>query len=119
MAFLRRLFTARVGPELCGAAIIQPVMTIVGVFTFLAGALYLPSLAPMRVEMIVVLLLLATVALLSTAVGQLTAILERLDRRDGNSPDSNRSRPPVGRYRQRRRLGVPRQRRNGTDFAAH
>jgi hypothetical protein len=85
MALPRRLFTARVGPELCGAAIIQPVMTIVGVFTFLAGALYLPSLAPTRVEMIIVLLLLAAVALLCTAVGQLTAILERLNRRDSHS----------------------------------
>lgn len=82
MAILRRLFTARVGPDLGSAAVIQPVMTIVGVFTFLAGALYLPSLGPTRVEMIVVLLLLAAVALLCTAVGQLTAILERLGRRD-------------------------------------
>jgi hypothetical protein len=85
MAYLRRLFTARVGPELCGAAIIQPVMTTLGVFTFLAGALYLPSLAPTRVEMIIVLLLLASVALLCTAVGQLAAILERLNRRDAFS----------------------------------
>jgi hypothetical protein len=60
-------------------------MTIVGVFTFLAGALYLPSLAPTRVEMIIVLLLLAAVALLCTAVGQLTAILERLNRRGSHS----------------------------------
>ena len=81
MAFLRRLFTARVGPDLCGAAVIQPVMMTVGVFTFLAGALYLPSLGPTRVEMIVVLLLLAAVALLCTAVGQLTAVLERLESR--------------------------------------
>ena len=82
MGFLRRLFTSRVGPDLCGAVVIQPVMTAVGVFTFLAGALYLPSLGPTRVEMIVILLLLALVALLCTAVGQLTAILERLKSRD-------------------------------------
>jgi len=81
MALLRRLFTARVGSDLCGAAVIQPVMATVGVFTFLAGALYLPSLGPTRVEMIVVLLLLAAVALLCTAVGQLTAVLERLESR--------------------------------------
>ena len=81
MAFLRRLFTARVGPNLCGAAVVKPVMTTVGVFTFLAGALYLPSLGPTRVEMIVVLLLLAAVALLCTAVGQLTAVLERQESR--------------------------------------
>ena len=50
---------------------------------FLAGALYLPSLGPTRVEMILVLLLLAAVALLCTAVGQLAAVLERLDSRGG------------------------------------
>ena len=82
MAFLRRILAARVGPDLGSAAVIQPVMTTVGVFTFLAGALYLPSLGPTRVEMIVVLLLLAAVALLCTAVGQFTAIHERLGRRD-------------------------------------
>ena len=82
MAFLRRLFTARVGPNLGSAAVIQPVMTSVGAFTVLAGALYLPRLVPTRIEMIVVLLLLAAVAMLCTIVGQLTAILERLGRRD-------------------------------------
>jgi hypothetical protein len=82
MSLLRQLLTARVGPDLCRAAVIQPVMTSVGVFTFLAGALYLPSLGPTRVEMILVLLLLAAVALLCTAVGQLTAVLERLESRD-------------------------------------
>lgn len=80
MALLRRLFTSRIGPDLCGG-VIQPVMTTIGVFTFLAGALYLPSLDPTRVEMIVILLLLAAVALLSTAVGQLAAVIERLDGR--------------------------------------
>ena len=78
MTRIRRLFLGRVGPELGSAAVIQPVMTIVGVFTFLAGALYLPSLNPTRIEMIEVLLLLAAVALLCTAVGQLAAIFERL-----------------------------------------
>jgi len=81
MTLLRRLFATDVGPDLFGAAVIQTVMTIIGVFTFLAGALYLPSLGPTRVEMIVVLLLLAAGALLCTAVGQLTAVIERLERR--------------------------------------
>jgi hypothetical protein len=81
MSLLRRLFTTRVGPDLGRAAVIQPVMTTVGVVTFLAGALYLPALGPTRVEMIALLLLLAAVALLCTAVGQLAAVLERLDRR--------------------------------------
>lgn len=81
MTILRRLFATPVGPDLFGAAVIQTVMTTIGVFTFPAGALYLPSLGPTRLEMIVVLLLLAAVALLCTAVGQLTAVLERLERR--------------------------------------
>jgi hypothetical protein len=84
MALLRRLFTARVGPALAGAAVLQPVMTTVGVFTFLAGVLYLPALGPTRVEMIALLLLLAAVALLCHAVGQLAAILERLEGRADN-----------------------------------
>ncbi len=69
------------GPDVFGAAFIQMVLTSVGVFTFLAGALYLPSLHPTRLEMIVVLLLLAAVALLCTAVGQLAIVIERLDER--------------------------------------
>ena len=80
MTRLRRLFFSRVGPDISSAAVIQPVLTAVGVFTFLAGALYLPSLGPTRIEMILALLLLAAVALLCTAVGQLTVIVERLER---------------------------------------
>ena len=81
MTTIRRLFTSRVSPNLFGAAVVQPTLTAVGVFTFLAGALYLPALGPTRVELILVLLLLAAVALLCTAVGQLAAILERLEAR--------------------------------------
>jgi hypothetical protein len=78
MTLLRRLFFARMGPEVTSAAILQPVLTGVGVVTFLAGVLYLPSLEPTRVEMFLLLLLLAAVALLCTAVGQLAVISERL-----------------------------------------
>jgi hypothetical protein len=85
MRLLRRIFLGRIGPEVGSAAVIQPVMTTVGVFTFLAGTLYLPSLGPTRVEMIVVLLLLAAVALLCHAVGQLAAITERLGGRGDKS----------------------------------
>jgi hypothetical protein len=85
MRLLRRIFLGRVGPELGSATVIQPVMTSVGVFTFLAGSLYLPSLTPTRVEMIAVLLLLAAVALLCHAVGQLAAIIERLNGRANKS----------------------------------
>lgn len=79
MAALRRLFLTPVGPGLSRAAVIQPVLTVTGVGTFLAGALYLPALEPSRVELILVLLLLAAVALLCTAVGQLAVLVERLD----------------------------------------
>lgn len=82
MSALRRLFTARFGPNVFGASVIQPVLTAVGVCTFLAGVLYLPYLGPTRVEMIMILLLLAAVALLCTAVGLLAAVLERLESRD-------------------------------------
>ena len=81
MTAIRRLLSARVGPNLFGAAVLQPVLTAVGVVTFLAGALYLPTLAPTRVEMILLLLALAAVALLCTAVGQLAVVIERLDGR--------------------------------------
>ena len=81
MALLRRLFLTRVGPNLFGSAVLQPTLTGVGVFTFLAGALYMPALGPTRVEAILLLLALAAVALLCTAVGQLAAVLERLPER--------------------------------------
>jgi len=81
MTLLRRMFLTRIGPKVFGASVIQPVLTLVGVFTFFAGILYLPSLGPSRVEMILALLLLAAVALLCTAVGQLAAVIERLDGR--------------------------------------
>jgi hypothetical protein len=81
MAAIRRVFAARIGPNLFGASVVQPVLTAVGVFTFLVGALYLPALGPTRVELVLALLLLAAVALLCTAVGQLAAILERLEGR--------------------------------------
>jgi cation transporter-like permease len=89
MALFRRLFLTSIGPDLFGATVLAPVLTGVGVFTFLVGTLFLPSLGPTRVEMILILLLLAAVALLCTAVGQLAVVIERLDRR----PD--KTCPPV------------------------
>ena len=82
MTSIRKLFRTRVGPDLFGASVIQPVLTAVGVFTFFAGVLYLPSLGPTRMEMILALLLLAAVALLCTAVGQLAVVVERLEKRN-------------------------------------
>jgi hypothetical protein len=81
MTFLRRLFCVR----LFGESVVPGVLTAVGVFTFLAGVLYLPYLGPTRVEMILALLLLAAVAMLCHLVGQLAAVLERLDRRGDKS----------------------------------
>jgi len=83
---LLRLLLTRIRPNLLGASVIAPVLTAVGVFTFLAGVLYLPSLGPTRIEMIQALLLLAGVALLCHAVGQLAVIVERLERREANNP---------------------------------
>lgn len=85
MTAIRRLLTSRVGPDLLGASALQIVLTTVGIFTFIAGALYLPSLEPTRVEAVIALLLLAAVALLCTAVGQLAVVLERLERRADGS----------------------------------
>jgi hypothetical protein len=79
MTLLRRLFFTRVGPNIFGASVIQSVLTGVGVFTFLAGTIYLPYLGPTRVEMFLVLLLLAILALGCTAVGQLAVLNERLE----------------------------------------
>lgn len=81
MNLIRRLLFTRVGPHIGAAAILQPVLTGVGFFTFLAGVLYLPALSPTRMESILALLLLATVALLCTAVGQLAVIIEWLEKK--------------------------------------
>jgi drug/metabolite transporter (DMT)-like permease len=88
MTLLRRLFLTRMGPDVFGASVIQSVLAIVGVFTFVAGTMYLPFLGPTRMEMILALLLLAVVALLCTAVGQLAVVIERLDARVGQSRQS-------------------------------
>lgn len=79
MALLRRLFLTRVGPDALGPRVIQPLMTGVGLFVLLAGAIYLPVLNPNRVEMVMVMLLLLAVALLCHAVGLLTVIAERAE----------------------------------------
>jgi hypothetical protein len=81
MTALRRVLLSRIGPDIHAGSVLSPLLTGVGVFTFFAGVLYMPTLGPTRVEMIVLLLLLAAVALLCTAVGQLAAVLDRLDRR--------------------------------------
>jgi hypothetical protein len=80
MNLLRRLCSVRVGPDILGASFLQGVLTVVGVFTFLAGVLYLPSLEPTRMEAMLFLLLLAVVALLCATLGQLGVVAERLER---------------------------------------
>ena len=82
MSALRRLLAKPVGPELFGAAVVRAVMTVIGVGTFLAGALYLPTLGPTRVEMILALLLLAVFAVGCATFGQLVVLVERLERRE-------------------------------------
>ncbi|HZZ80053.1 MAG TPA: hypothetical protein VFE62_16185 [Gemmataceae bacterium] len=74
MRVLRRLFLTR----LFGESVVPGVLTAVGVFTFLAGVFYLPSLNPTRMEMMLALLLLAIFAMLCHAVGQLAVLIERL-----------------------------------------
>jgi hypothetical protein len=82
MTLLRRLLSSRVATNPFRASVIQPLLTAIGVFTFLAGVLYLPSLDPTRIELILALLLFGVFALLCTAVGQLAAAIERLDGRN-------------------------------------
>ena len=83
MTVLRRVLLTRV----FGASVLPGVLTAVGVFTFLAGVLYLPSLAPTRMEMILALLLLAAVAMLCHLVGQVAVVIERLDRSANQTGD--------------------------------
>jgi hypothetical protein len=95
MSPFRRLFLKGVGPDVFGASVIQPTLTLVGIFTFLAGVLYLPSIGPTRVELILALLLLAVFALLCTAVGQLAVVIERLNAREDKqaAPESLKQNP--------------------------
>lgn len=85
MSRLRRLFTAPVGSELFGAGTIRAVFTTIGVGTFLAGALYLPTLQPTRVELVLalLLLLLAVFAVICATFGRLAVLVERLETRAG------------------------------------
>lgn len=78
MTLIRRVFLGRFGPNLFGAAVLQPILTLVGVFTFFAGVFYLPFLGPTRMEGIICLLLLAILALLCATFGQLVLVAERL-----------------------------------------
>jgi hypothetical protein len=87
MSLLRRiLFT-----HLFGESVIQAVLTVVGVFTFIAGILYLPSLGPTRMEAFIFMLLLAVFALLCAILGQLAVVAERLEGRMGKSAESGAS----------------------------
>ena len=84
---LRRVFLTPFGPDLFRAAVVQAVFTAVGVFTFLAGVLYLPSLGPTRVEGVLGLLLLAVFGLLCATFGQLAVVAERLKGRNDRAAD--------------------------------
>jgi hypothetical protein len=77
MSLLRRMFLTR----LFGESVIQGIFTVVGVFTFLAGILYLPTLGPTRMEAFIFMLLLAVFAILCATFGQLVVVAERLEGR--------------------------------------
>jgi hypothetical protein len=81
MSRLRSLLTTAVIPDRSAPHLIRGMLTGVGVFTFLFGVFGLPYLAPTRVEMVVALLLLATFAVASAALGQLVVIADLLERR--------------------------------------
>lgn len=72
---LRRLFST----PLLSESIVTPVLTGIGVFTFLAGIFYLPSLGPTRMESFLFMLLLAIFALLCATLGQLLVVAQRLE----------------------------------------
>ncbi|MFO0800779.1 MAG: hypothetical protein U0804_25210 [Gemmataceae bacterium] len=83
MSRVRALFAATVVPARSTPHLIRGVLTGVGVFTFLFGVFGLQFLTPTRVEMVLALLLLATFAVASAALGQLVVIADHLDRRGG------------------------------------
>jgi hypothetical protein len=85
MSVLRRVLLT----HLFGESVIQAVLTAVGVFTFLAGILYLPSLGPTRMEAFIFMLLLAVFALLCATFGQLAVVAERLDRLESKKRKEN------------------------------
>ena len=81
MSRVRTLLAATVVPERSVPQVIRGALTGVGVFTFLFGVLGLQFLAPTRVEMVLVLLLLATFAVASAALGQVVVIAALIERR--------------------------------------
>ncbi len=86
MSRVRQLLLTPVRPGLTPAAVVSRVMTAAGVFTFVAGTLYLPSLNPTQIEAIVVLLLLGILAVSCAAFGQLAILVERIAQQDRPQP---------------------------------
>ncbi len=80
MPRLRALFATEVMADRTVPCLIRSVLTSVGVVTFLFGTFGLQYLGPTRVEMILALLLLATFAVASAALGQLVVIADLLER---------------------------------------
>jgi amino acid permease len=81
---LRRFFLT----HLVGQSVIPAVFTAIGVFTFVAGILYLPSLAPTRIESFLFMLLLAVFAVLCATFAQLVVVAKRLEVRAGRRADT-------------------------------
>ena len=84
MNLLRRVLLT----HLFGESVVQAVLTAVGVFTFIAGILYLPALGPTRMEAFIFMLLLAVFAVGCATLGQLAVLAERLEGRSGKSAES-------------------------------
>ena len=80
MTLIRRILRTRVAPNLSGAAVLQAVLTGVGVFTFLFGTFGLQYLGPTRIEAILALLLLGVFAMTAAGLGHLVVIADLLER---------------------------------------
>lgn len=81
MSRVRALLTTAVLPTGAEPYLVRGVLTGVGVVAFLLGVLFLPALAPTRVELFILLLLLAVFALGCAAVGQLAVVVHLLEKR--------------------------------------
>ncbi len=80
MSRIRTLLATPVIADRSTPYLVRAVLSCVGVFTFLFGTFGLQYLRPTRVEMILALLLLATFAVASAALGQLVVIADLLER---------------------------------------
>jgi hypothetical protein len=81
MSLFRRILQAPVGPDLFAASSVNIILTATGVSTFVGGVLYLPALGLGRGESVIAFLLLLTIPLLCSTLGQLFVLNEQLAKR--------------------------------------